>query len=181
MRWHPIRIVGIHAHSPLLRHFLGKNKPIIPRGHKPKPTIVIGKKTPSILANPYTLVYTCPMLEIKRTDGFVKWLKKLKDANAKARINLRVRRIELTGNLGDFKPVDEGVSEIRIDYGPGYRVYFGRRGNEIILLLIGGDKSTQQRDIAKAKQLNKEYEQDDKEDKDEEAEDDDNKGKQKGT
>lgn len=120
------------------------------------------------LANPYTLVYTCHMLEIKRTDESAKWLKKLHDANAKARINLRIRRIELTGNLGDYKPVGEGVSEIRIDYGPGYRVYFGRRGNEIILLLIGGDKSTQQRDIAKAKQLNREYEQEE----DEEGEDD---------
>lgn len=115
------------------------------------------------------------MLEIRRTDEFAKWLKKLRDATARARINLRVRRIELTGNLGDYKPVGEGVSEIRIDYGPGYRVYFGRRGNEIILLLIGGDKSTQQRDIAKAKQLNKEYEQED-----EEGEDDGNKGKQEG-
>ena len=63
-----------------------------------------------------------------------------------------------TGNLGDCKPVGEGFRSWRVDYGPGYRVYFGRRGNEIILLLIGGDKSTQQRDIAKAKQLNKEYE-----------------------
>lgn len=114
------------------------------------------------------------MLEIRRTDEFAKWLKKLRDATAKARINLRVRRIELTGNLGDYKPVGEGVSEIRIDYGPGYRVYFSRRGNEIILLLIGGDKSTQQRDIAKAKQLNKEYEQEE----DEEGEDDGSKGKQ---
>lgn len=118
---------------------------------------------PASLANPYTMVYTCPMLEIKRTDEFAKWLKKLRDAKAKARINLRIRRIELTGNLGDYKPVGEGVSEIRIDYGPGYRVYFGRRGNELILLLIGGDKSTQQRDIAKAKQLNREYEQEDEE------------------
>jgi putative addiction module killer protein len=125
---------------------------------------------PASLANLYTQVYTCPMLEIRRTDEFAKWLKKLKDANAKARINLRIRRVLLTGNLGDYKPVGEGVSEIRIDYGPGYRVYFGRRGNEIILLLIGGDKSTQQRDIAKAKQLNKEYEQD--EENDGEGEDD---------
>ena len=99
------------------------------------------------------------MLEIQRTDEFARWLKKLKDANAKARINLRIRRISLTGNLGDFKPVGEGVFELRIDYGPGYRVYFGRCGNEIILLLIGGDKSTQQRDIVKARQLNREYEQ----------------------
>lgn len=99
------------------------------------------------------------MLEIRRTQEFAQWLKKLRDAAAKARINLRIRRVELTGNLGDCKPVGKGVSEIRIDYGPGYRVYFARRGNEIILLLVGGDKSTQQHDIAKAKQLNMEYEQ----------------------
>lgn len=110
------------------------------------------------------------MLEIRRIDEFAKWLKELKDANAKARINLRIRRVSLMGNLGDYKPVGEGASELRVDYGPGYRAYFGRRGNEIILLLIGGDKSTQQRDIAKAKQLNKEYEQD--EENDGEGEDD---------
>jgi putative addiction module killer protein len=98
------------------------------------------------------------MLEIRRTDEFARWLRKLRDADAKARINLRLRRISLTGNLGDVKPVGEGVSALRIDYGPGYRLYFSWRGNELILLLIGGDKSTQQRDIAKAKQLNKEYE-----------------------
>lgn len=117
------------------------------------------------------------MLEIKRTDEFAKWLKKLRDATARARINVRIRRIQLTGNLGDFRPVGEGVSELRIDYGPGCRVYFGRRGNEIILLLIGGDKSTQQRDITKAKQLNKEYEQQGDEGK-EEGEDDG--GKEEG-
>ncbi|WP_417046393.1 type II toxin-antitoxin system RelE/ParE family toxin [Enorma massiliensis] len=99
------------------------------------------------------------MLEIKRTTEFAKWLKKLKDVNAKARINLRIRRISLTGNLGDCKPVGEGVYELRVDYGPGYRLYFGRRGYEIVLLLIGGDKSTQQRDIVRAKRLNVEYEQ----------------------
>ncbi len=71
---------------------------------------------------------------------------------------MRIRRIQLTGNLGDCKPVGDGVSELRIDYGPGYRVYFARRGEVVILLLIGGDKSTQQRDIKKAKELNEEYE-----------------------
>lgn len=98
------------------------------------------------------------MLEIRRTDEFARWLRKLRDADAKARINLRLRRISLTGNLGDVKPVGEGVSALRIDYGPGYRLYFSWRGNELILLLIGGDKSSQQQDIVKARQLNKEYE-----------------------
>lgn len=98
------------------------------------------------------------MLEIRRTDEFARWLWKLRDADAKARINLRLRRISLTGNLGDVKPVGEGVSELRMDYGPGYRLYFAWRGSELILLLIGGDKSSQQQDIVKARQLNKEYE-----------------------
>jgi putative addiction module killer protein len=104
------------------------------------------------------MVYNHAMLEIKRTDEFSRWLKRLRDADAKARINLRIRRIALTENLGDFKSVGDGVSELRVDYGPGYRIYFGRRRNQIILLLIGGDKSTQQRDIMKAKQINEEYE-----------------------
>ena len=98
------------------------------------------------------------MMEIRRTDEFAKWLKCLKDSDAKSHINLRIRRIALTGNLGDFKPVGDGVCELRIDYGPGYRMYFARRGKEIILLLIGGDKSSQQRDIKKAKKLNGQYE-----------------------
>ena len=98
------------------------------------------------------------MIEVRRTDEFAKWLKRLKDASAKSRINLRIRRISLTGNLGDYKPGGDGVCELRIDYGPGYRVYFALRGEEVILLLIGGDKSSQQRDIKKAKELNEQYE-----------------------
>lgn len=73
---------------------------------------------------------------------------------ARARIDVRIRRLSL-GNPGDVKPVSEGVSEMRIDYGPGYRVYFLTKGSELILLLIGGDKSTQEKDIAKAKQIAK--------------------------
>ena len=98
------------------------------------------------------------MIEVLRTDEFARWLKRLRDPDAKARINLRIRRISLTGNLGDYKPVGDGVNELRIDYGPGYRLHFARRGEEIILLLIGGDKSSQQRDIKKAKELNERYE-----------------------
>ena len=98
------------------------------------------------------------MLEVRRTDEFAKWLKRLRDADAKARINLRSRRIARTGNLGDYKPVGGSVYELRIDYGPGYRLYFTWRGSEIVLLLIGGDKTSQQRDIEKAKELNGQYE-----------------------
>jgi len=98
------------------------------------------------------------MIEVRRTDEFAKWLKRLKDQNAKSRINLRIRRIALTGNLGDYKPVGDGVCELRIDYGPGYRLYFAQRRKEIVLLLIGGDKSSQQRDIKKAQEINEQYE-----------------------
>lgn len=71
---------------------------------------------------------------------------------------MRIRRIALTGNLGDYKPVGGSVYELRIDYGPGYRLYFTWRGSEVVLLLIGGDKTSQQRDIEKAKELNGQYE-----------------------
>lgn len=68
------------------------------------------------------------MLEIRGTDEFAKWLRKLKDVTAKARINMRIRRITLTGNLGDFKLLGKDISELRVEYGPGYRIYFSRRG-----------------------------------------------------
>ena len=98
------------------------------------------------------------MIGVRKTDEFAKWLKRLKDSDAKSRINLRIRRIALTGNLDDYKPVEDGVHGPRINYGPGYRMYFAQRGKEIILLLIGGDKSSQQRDIKKAKELSEQYE-----------------------
>ncbi|MDR6661975.1 putative addiction module killer protein [Tardiphaga robiniae] len=89
---------------------------------------------------------------IKRTDEFSIWLKNLRDIRARAKILSRIDRLEL-GNPGDVAPVGDGVSEMRIHYGPGYRVYFVRRGNELIILLCGGDKSSQSADIAAAKQL----------------------------
>jgi putative addiction module killer protein len=103
------------------------------------------------------MVYNNLLMDVRRTDEFANWLKRLRDANARARINLRIDRIELTGNLGDVESVGEGVSELKIDYGPGYRLYFAYRRKEVILLLIGGDKSSQQKDIQKAKKLNEEY------------------------
>lgn len=87
-----------------------------------------------------------------RTNEFDKWLSKLRDAKGKARIVARIRSAEL-GNLGDSEPVGEGVSEMRIHYGPGYRVYFKKRGSILIILLLGGDKSSQNRDIKKAKAM----------------------------
>lgn len=82
----------------------------------------------------------------------MKWYERLKDRQAKARIAVRIRRMQF-GNFGDAKSVGEGVSELRFAFGPGYRVYFTERNGEIIILLAGGDKSTQRRDIEKAKQL----------------------------
>ena len=92
------------------------------------------------------------MIEIRKTAAFATWLRTLRDRLAKARIQVRMDRLQL-GLPGDVRPVGEGVSELRIDYGPGYRVYFTRRGQEIIVLLAGGDKRTQDRDIKKAIQL----------------------------
>ena len=92
------------------------------------------------------------MIEIRQTDVFANWFRALRDRQARARIQVRIDRLQL-GLPGDVKPVGEGVSELRIDYGPGYRVYFMRRGRELIILLAGGDKRTQDRDIQRAIQL----------------------------
>lgn len=93
-----------------------------------------------------------PMIEIRQTEFFARWLGSLRDDRARMRINARIRRLSI-GNPGDVRPVGEGVSEMRIDYGPGYRVYFVRRGNTLVVLLAGGDKRTQDRDIATARAL----------------------------
>ena len=92
------------------------------------------------------------MIEIRKTDTFVKWLDGLRDIQARSRILVRVERLAV-GNPGDVKPVGEGVSELRIDYGPGYRVYLVKRGQEVIILLAGGDKRTQAKDIKTAIRL----------------------------
>ena len=97
------------------------------------------------------------MIAIKQTETFRKWERKLKDQKAKALIAARILRVA-NGLLGDVAPVGEGVSELRIHYGPGYRVYFRRWGEEIIILLCGGDKSTQDEDIRLAKRLTTELE-----------------------
>lgn len=94
------------------------------------------------------------MLRIGETAVFARWFGKLKDRQARFRIAARLRRLRY-GNLGDVKPVGEGVSELRIDYGPGYRVYVLQRGSELIILLCGGDKGTQAEDIVRAKKLAK--------------------------
>jgi putative addiction module killer protein len=92
------------------------------------------------------------MVEIRKTEAFVKWLDGLRDIKARSRVLARIERLA-AGNPGDVKPVGEGVSELRIDYGPGYRVYFVKRGQTMIVLLAGGDKSTQAKDITMAIRL----------------------------
>ncbi len=92
------------------------------------------------------------MIKVRQTEEFSSWLHRLKDANAVARIVGRIRRMEM-GNPGDTRGVGHGILEMRIDYGPGYRVYYAHRGTQIVILLCGGDKRTQQRDIKRAQRL----------------------------
>ncbi len=92
------------------------------------------------------------MIEIRQTEVYARWFDSLRDRTARARIDARIRRLSL-GNPGDVKPVGEGVSELRIDCGPGYRVYFVERGSTLVVLLAGGDKRTQARDIKTALEL----------------------------
>ena len=100
--------------------------------------------------------YSLQVIEVRQTGVFSDWFRRLRDEKARSRILIRIRRLSL-GNFGDVKPVGNGVSELRIDYGPGYRVYLQQRGSVLILLLAGGSKKTQQADIAKAKKLAKEW------------------------
>jgi len=97
------------------------------------------------------------MIEVIQSETFGRWISKLKDRQAVARINARILRLSETGNFGDVKPVRDGVSEMRIDYGPGYRLYVTQRGAVLVVLLVGGDKSTQDADIKKAIVIAKEW------------------------
>ena len=103
----------------------------------------------------YPKRYNSSMIEIRQTETYFQWFDSLRDRQARARINARIRRLSL-GNFGDVKPIGEGVSELRIDFGPGYRVYFVQRGQTLVVLLAGGDKRTQDRDIKKALKLARE-------------------------
>jgi putative addiction module killer protein len=98
------------------------------------------------------------MKKIKRSDTFINWINKLRDNRARFRIYKRIDRLA-EGNPGDVEPAGEGISEMRIHYGPGYRVYYKDTGKEIIILLCGGDKTTQQTDIIKAKEIARLYEE----------------------
>jgi len=97
----------------------------------------------------YTTVYTATLFEVIESVAFQAWLSELRDRQARARIAARITRLA-QGNLGDWKATQGAVSELRIDYGPGYRLYFTRRGTTVILLLCGGDKRTQAADIKRA-------------------------------
>ena len=99
------------------------------------------------------------MYMIKQTDVFSKWLTKLKDIQAKVSILRRIERVR-EGNFGDYKSIGSDVSELRITTGPGYRIYYTKKDDEIVILLVGGDKSTQSKDIQKAKQLAEELQDD---------------------
>ena len=101
--------------------------------------------------------YIIGVIEIRETAVYKKWFLGLRDTRAKYRIDVRIKRLSL-GNTGDVKPVGGGVSELRINYGPGYRIYFKGQGNHIVILLCGGDKATQQSDIEAAKKLAKDDE-----------------------
>lgn len=93
------------------------------------------------------------MYIIEKTDEFDKWLRKLKDLRAKAKILFRIQKIENDEHFGDCEPVGSGIRELKIDYAKGYRVYLKKSNGKIIILLIGGDKSTQQKDIERAKEI----------------------------
>jgi len=93
------------------------------------------------------------MYYIEKTTEFDKWLRKLRDLRAKAKILFRLQKIESDAHFGDCKPVGDGISELKINYAKGYRIYFKIKGDKIIILLIGGDKSTQQEDIERAKEI----------------------------
>ena len=94
------------------------------------------------------------MIQVQQTEAYAKWFSGLLDRVARARIDIRIRRLSL-GNAGDAKPVGNGVSELRVDHGPGYRIYFIQRGEVVIVLLAGGNKSSQDKDIRNAKALAK--------------------------
>ncbi len=100
--------------------------------------------------------FTEKMIQVRKTEEFDKWLHGLRDVRAFAQIARRINRV-IQGNIGDCKFIGDKIYELRVDYGPGYRLYFTQRGKQLVLLLIGGDKSSQRRDIELAKTLAKEY------------------------
>ena len=115
-----------------------------------------GKSVLERIVNDRVVAYKQHMVTVTRTEEYASWFRKLRDARAKAKILTRIDRL-LDGNAGDVAPIGDGLSELRIHYGPGYRVYFANRGSTLILLLMGGDKDSQQQDIETAKRPAQEY------------------------
>jgi putative addiction module killer protein len=113
------------------------------------------RKAPLPFTGTYPEGYDKSVTEIRQTESYARWFSGLRNLHARARIDVRIRRLSL-GNAGDVRAVGEGVSELRIDYGPGYRVYFVQRGEDLVILLAGGDKRTQERDIRRALDLARE-------------------------
>jgi len=107
--------------------------------------------------NVYNMLYDSCRIRVRTTEEFDTWLRRLHDKEGKGFIEARIARISRTGNLGDFKSVGDGIYELRVKHGPGYRLYFSWRGDELLLLLVGGDKSSQSRDIERAKRISREY------------------------
>jgi putative addiction module killer protein len=99
------------------------------------------------------------VVEVRQTERFAQWLEDLRDLRARARVQARIERL-ISGNPGDVRPVGSGVSELRINYGPGYRVYYQQKGSTLIILLAGGDKSSQVRDIEEALMLSRQIKED---------------------
>ena len=93
------------------------------------------------------------MISIEKTSEFDKWIRKLRDIRAKSKILFRIQKLEKDAHFGDCKPVGDGISEMRINYAKGYRIYYKEKENKVVILLIGGDKSSQQKDIEKAKKI----------------------------
>ena len=110
-----------------------------------------------VLDRVYAIADTTGVVTVARSATFDQWVKGLRDRRAVARINMRLQRVENTGNLGDASSVGNVVSELRINYGPGYRLYFMRERQSVIVLLCGGDKDSQQRDITRAKRIADEW------------------------
>ena len=99
------------------------------------------------------------MVEVRQTERFAQWLQDLRDLRARAKVQVRIERL-IGGNPGDVRPIGSGVSELRINYGPGYRVYYQQKGSRLIILLAGGDKSSQARDIEEALMLSRQIKED---------------------
>lgn len=114
-----------------------------------------GKSALERIVNDRIVAYKQQMPAVRQTETFSAWLKDLRDARGRVKILARIQRLE-DGNAGDVAPIGDGLSEMRIHFGPGYRVYYVNRGGELILLLCGGDKGSQQRDIEAAKKLARE-------------------------